>query len=234
MHEHGTARSVNLLTPEPGRSSIDAYLKAQTVHFIEQTCWLLCCTFIDHQAESWWTDPWLTVAEIMHLSAQVKLQPSNHRSFNVCSLVSCNVCSTAEKMEIHTSVFYKMNWISTLCFSPSVTKCSDSQLSRVQYGTDSYLVIGGRAVWPGARQQNRGSRRGAAWWPPTCSLYSSAGQPPRGPGCWCPLDHDPAWSGLEEGRKVWVTSNIRAIHLIHFQDNKEDLPVCILRGKTEL
>ena len=73
---------------------------------------------------------------------------------------------------------------------------------------DSYLVTGGRAVWPGAHPQHTGSHRGAAWWALTCSLCSSAGQPPQGPGCWCPWVHDPVWSGLVDRRTVRVICDV--------------------------
>lgn len=75
-------------------------------------------------------------------------------------------------------------------------------------GTESYLVIGGRAVRSAARRQHRGFHMGAGWWPRTCSLCSSAGQPRQDPGCWCPRPHDPVWSGLEQEGRFNVTSDV--------------------------
>lgn len=69
------------------------------------------------------------------------------------------------------------------------------------WSADSYLVTDGQAAWPGARQRRTGSHMGAAWCPLTCSLCSSAGRQPQDPGCWCPWNHDPGWSGLGEERK---------------------------------
>lgn len=76
----------------------------------------------------------------------------------------------------------------------------------MHYGTrvwaDSYLETGVRAASPVAHLQHRGSHRGAAWWPLTCSLCRSAGPPHQGPGCWCLWGHDPKWSDLERGEQT--------------------------------
>lgn len=81
---------------------------------------------------------------------------------------------------------------------------------------ESYLVTDARAVRPGGHPRHRGSHMGAAWWPPTCSLCSSAGRPPQGPGCWCPRPRDLAWSGLEEGERLKVTPQCCAEQLLLF------------------
>lgn len=99
-------------------------------------------------------------------------------------------------------------WFLTLIHSENRTAEHSRESCEPLVGTKSYLATSGRAVRSAARRRHRGFHMGVGWWPRTCSLCSSAEQPPQGPGCWYPHPHDPVWSGLEQKGRFNVTSDV--------------------------